>query len=71
MIVNSCLVCEEGFEILAFFARRSVFLYIRVQSLDVCFQVEKVYFQQGFAVGSSQGLSVFLDCWEVLQLVSK
>ena len=42
-----------------FFARRSVFLYIRVQSLDVCFQVEKVYFQQGFAVGSSQGLSVF------------
>ena len=41
-----------------FFARRSVFLYIRVQSLDVCFQVEKVYFQQGFAVGSSQGLSV-------------
>ena len=57
--VNSCLVCEEGFEILAFFARRSVFLYIRVQSLDICFQVEKVYFQQGFAVGSSQGLSVF------------
>ena len=55
--VNSCLVCEEGFEILAFFARRSVFLYS--QSLDVCFQVEKVYFQQGFAVGSSQGLSVF------------
>ena len=42
-----------------FFARRTVFLYIRVQSLDVCFQVEKVYFQQGFAVGSSQGLSVF------------
>ena len=40
-----------------FFARRSVFLYS--QSLDVCFQVEKVYFQQGFAVGSSQGLSVF------------
>ena len=59
VIVNSCLVCEEGFEILAFFARRSVFLFIRVQSLDVCFQVEKVYFQQGFAVGSSQGLSVF------------
>ena len=57
--VNSCLVCEEGFEILAFFARRSVFLYIRDQSFDVCFQVEKVYFQQGFAVGSSQGLSVF------------
>ena len=37
---------------MAFFARLSVFLYIRVQSLDDCFQVEKVYIQQGFAVGS-------------------
>ena len=35
-----------------FFARRSVFLYIRDQSFDVCFQVEIVYIQQGFAVGS-------------------
>ena len=42
-----------------FFARRFVFLYFRYQSFDFCFQVEKVYFQQGFAVGSSQGLSVF------------
>ena len=53
-----------------FFARRSVFLYIRDQSFDICFQVEIVYIQQGFAVGSSQGCP-FLDCWEVLQLVSK
>ena len=41
-----------------FFARRSVFLYIRDQNFDACFQVEIVYIQQGFAVGSSQGLSV-------------
>ena len=34
-------------------------LFFFIVSLDVCFQVEKVYFQQGFAVGSSQGLSVF------------
>ena len=35
-----------------FFARRSVFLFIRDQSFDFCFQVEIVNIQQGFAVGS-------------------
>ena len=56
MTVNSCLVCEEGFEIWPFL--QGVLFFFIVKSLDVCFQVEKVYFQQGFAVGSSQGLSV-------------
>ena len=47
---------------MAFFARLSVFLYIRVQSFDYCFQVEKVYISRGLLWGlfwrSFQGLSV-------------
>ena len=65
--VNSCLVCEEGFEIL----QGVLFFFIfEFRVLTFVFRLRKFTFSRGLLWGVPR-VCPFLDCWEVLQLVSK
>ena len=68
--VNSFLVCEEGFEIWPFLQGFLFFFIFEFRVLTFVFRLRKFTFSRGLLWGVPR-VCPFLDCWEVLQLVSK